>query len=186
MIKPKILAIIAGLSLSYPALAAESGVYLNPAVGYANLNNWWGASLALTLNGGYQYNSYFATEIGVTWIAPLTTQVAATSYQQQQWFGAIAAKGSLPLSDIFDAYIKGGLGYGYSQASIAMPSSASGTVNWGGATSASSLGVYMALGGELYLNHSFSFTFEDYGLIPVFGDSWGNINVFAVGARYTF
>lgn len=176
-----------GILFAAGTTAAES-VYLNANVGYANVGNWWTGSAAFTLNGGYNFNNYFATEAGYTWIYPIAIAYPDNSqipgnYSANQSFLDIAAKGSLPFSDIFNVYIKGGLGLGFTS-STAIASSASS--NWNGVATGISPGIYMALGGELKLSQHLQLTAEDYGLIPLSSDNYGNVNVFGVGAKYTF
>lgn len=170
--------------------AAESGTYVNAAVGFANIQNWWSAGTALTVNAGYNFNPYFAAEAGVTWVSPITSQYNSGSglsgnYSQNQSFGDIAVKGTLPLSNIFDAYAKIGIGVGYSSSSINMNNGLT-NYNWNGANSGWNTGMYMALGGEFKLGQHWGLTFEDYGMMPFVGNSWGNINVFGVGGKYNF
>lgn len=171
------------------AFAENSGAYVNADIGFANIENWWSAGAAITVNGGYNFNPYFATEAGITWITPITSQYNQNgivgNYSQNQSFGDIAVKGSLPLSDIFDVYAKLGLGVGYSSSSINMVSGIT-NYNWNGANSGWNTGMYMALGGELKLTQHWGVTFEDYGMMPFAGNSWGNINVFGVGGKYNF
>ena len=168
--------------------SAASGGYVAANLGYASIQNWWTAALALTINGGYNFNNYFATEAGVTWVTPISSNYSTSggtpsSYTQNQSFIDMAAKGSLPFSDIFNLYAKAGLGLAYSSASSIANSSA---YNWNGATSTLSPGIYLALGGELKLSKALQATFEDYGLMPLENTNWGNINVFALGLKYNF
>lgn len=182
--------ILAGIAVLSSATSyaeeTNSNAYIDASVGYANIENWWSASTALTINGGYNFNPYFAIEGGLTWIAPINSQtLQSTNYQQSQSFGDITAKGSVPLSDIFNIYAKAGLGITYSASSVAM-SNTNSTYNWNGDEYGFGYGLYMGLGGELLLNHDFAITFEDYGVMPFTGNNWGNINVFSVGAKYNF
>lgn len=168
---------------------ADGQGYIGANIGYVNINDWWQASEALTINGGYNFNKYWALEGGVTWVYPVTSDYsspsASGSYTQNQSFADAAIKGILPLSDIFNVYAKGGLGIAYSSSSMGISSPPTSN-DWGGSSSGTSLGVYMALGGELILSPRVDLVFEDYGLMPVVGNSWSNINVFGVGAKYKF
>jgi len=167
------------------ANAAEEGGYVAANVGYANVQNWWSGSVALTVNGGYQFNKYFATEVGATWINGIVAQYPANSYRsgtygQNQSFFDVAAKGSLPFSDIFNVYIKGGLGVGLSQ------TDAVSSYSFTAPATGVSPGLYLALGGELKLTNNLQLVIEDYGMLPLIGDSWGNINVLGAGLKYNF
>ena len=186
--KKKLLALIVVSTISLAN--ADTGAYVGANIGFANIERWWSAGTALTINGGYNFNSYFALDGGATWISPINSQytingtLPAIGYTQNQSFADIAAKGSLPLSDIFNFYAKLGAGVGYASSSINM-TSATGS-NWNGDSSAYNLGIYMALGGELKLGKNWGITFDDYGLMPLNNNGWGNINVFGVGAKYNF
>lgn len=167
------------------ANAAEEGGYVAANVGYANVQNWWSGSVALTINGGYQFNKYFATEAGATWINGIAAQYPANSgrsgtYGQNQSFFDVAAKGSLPFSDIFNVYIKGGLGAGLSQTDAISSGS------FAAPATGISPGLYLALGGELKLSQNLQLLVEDYGLMPFGGDGWGNMNVLGAGLKYNF
>jgi opacity protein-like surface antigen len=188
MLKKIILISITGIASI--AANADSGAYVNADVGFANIQYWWSAGTALTINAGYNFNPYFATEVGGTWITPITSQYTPLgggngTYTQSQSFGDIAAKGSLPLSDIFNAYAKIGVGLSYATSSIGMSNGLT-SYDWNGSNSSTSLGLYMALGGELKLSQHWGLTIEDYGLIPFGAAGWGNINVFGVGGKYNF
>ncbi len=164
----------------------SSSAYINAAIGYANIENWWTASAALTIDSGYNFNKYFALEGGLTWVAPITsTTLQNTSYQQSQSFGDITVKRILPLSDIFNVYAKGGLGITYSASSIAISNQTT-SFNWNCNNSGFGYGLYMGLGGELLLGKDMAITFDDYGVMPFSGNNWGNINIFSVGAKYNF
>ena len=182
MLKKSLLLISTSLSLN--VANATSSAYLGANVGFANIQDWWSGSIALSVNGGYNFNNYFATEAGLTWINPINNSLSSptpSQYSSSQSFADIAAKGSVPLSDIFNLYIKAGLGLGYSSAS-----SLSSGYNWNGATATFNPGIYMALGGELNLGAGIHATFEDYGLYILSANNWGNINVFGVGLKYNF
>lgn len=182
--------LLVGVIFSFAASVSNAdgepeGAYVSANVGYANVQNWWTGSLALTINGGYQFNRFFATEVGATWINGVAAQYPANSYQsgtygQNQSFFDVAAKGSLPFSDIFNVYIKGGLGVGLSQTD-AVSSWQFTAPNVGINT-----GLYLALGGELKLTNQLQLVVEDYGMMPFVGDSWGNVNVFGAGLKYNF
>lgn len=169
--------------------SAEGDLYINADVGYANIQNWWTAAPALTLNVGYNYNKYLASEVGATWINSISTTYDGAgyggSYTQGQSFADIAAKGSLPFSDIFSVYAKAGLGVAYSTSSMAMQSGVT-NYDWNGDSSGIAFGLYMALGAELKLSQHWGMTFEDYGMMPFTGNNWGNINVFGIGGKYNF
>ena len=161
------------------------GGYISANVGYANIQNWWSGSLALTVNGGYQFNRFFAAEVGGTWINGIAAQYPANSYQsgtygQNQSFFDVAAKGSLPFSDIFNVYIKGGIGIGLSQ------TDAVSSWQFTAPNAGINTGLYLALGGDLKLTEHLQLVIEDYGMLPFVGDSWGNINVLGAGLKYNF
>ncbi len=161
------------------------GSYVSANVGYANVQNWWTGSLALTVNGGYQFNRFFATEVGATWINGIPAQYPLNSnrsgtYGQNQSFFDVAAKGSLPFSDIFNVYIKGGIGVGLSQ------TDAVSSGQFSAPSAGLSTGLYLALGGEFKLTNNLQLVVEDYGMLPFVGDYWGNINVMGAGLKYNF
>jgi hypothetical protein len=152
--------------------------YLNLNLGFAAVETWWSASTALTLNGGYQFNQYLATEAGFTWIYPTAVNYPSSpgSYNQTQSFMDLAAKGSLPFSNVFNAYLKGGIGAGFSGTSDPGFNSSSGI----------SPGIFLAMGGEFHLSPHFEINIEDYGLMVFGNNNYGNINILAGGVSYRF
>lgn len=163
---------------------AAEGSYIGANIGYANIANWWTGSMAVTVNGGYAFNNYFATEGGANWIYPTSAQypnngALSGSYLQRQSFIDIAAKGSLPFSDIFNLYAKAGIGAGF------VSNTANSYSGWS-APSGVNPGFYMALGGEFALSAHFDIIGEDYGLIPLGGSNYGNINILGFGLKYNF
>ncbi len=170
--------------LSLGAANADQGAYIGANIGYTNIANWWTGAMALTLNGGYAFDKYFATEAGFTWIYPIAIQYPSNSglsgsYSAGQSFLDVAAKGSIPLSDIFNLYAKLGLGAGFAYNSAY-------SYNGWNAPAGVSPGIYMAMGGEFKLSRHFDLTVEDYGLIPFAGNNYGNINVLGAGVKYNF
>lgn len=177
--------IITTTPLAFASETDPKGGYIGANIGYANVNDWWSAGLALTIDGGYNFNEYMALDAGVTWINPIVSNARSGTYLQNQSFADIAAKVTLPLSNIFNVYAKGGLGVGYSSSSIGMSQGLT-AYNWQGSSADFNYGLYMALGGELKLSRAWELTFDDYGIMPVIGNSWGNINVFGFGVKYNF
>ncbi len=167
----------------YTGNAATTAAYLNLNLGLANVQDWWSSSTAITINGGYRFNKYGAAEVGFTWIYPNTANyqnnnLISGSYQQTQSFIDIAAKGTLPFSNIFNVYIKGGLGASLT-GSTAQEAS---TISSNGV----SPGILLAMGGEFILSQYFTITIEDYGMLVLGNNNYGNLNVFAIGTSYLF
>lgn len=120
LLMTSILAGAVALSISATASAAANGAYVGGQIGLANTNynhtTMDNSGLAGRIFGGYQFNQYFATELGYT-------QFSHADYKTVHFLGNtlkghiaenavdLVGKGILPLQDGFSLYGKAGAAY---------------------------------------------------------------------------
>ena len=112
---------------------------------------------------------------------PQNNYELGTNYTANQSWADIAAKGSIRISPIADFYLKGGIATGFSSSSVSVPTLAYATGN-----QETNIAILTGLGMTLSPWKSFKFKAETYGIIPLSTTAFGNVNVFSVGAQYSF
>lgn len=182
MNKLKVMVLLVGLSGSVMA-DDYSGVYINLNAGAgdftSSLPNWEAGG---ALNVGYNFNRYFALEVG-------DVILSGDQYPNTNTFtnvADIAAKGTLPLSNDFSIYGRLGLGIM--------------TNSWGGTiyanqypncafcqnNSNNSLVGLAGVGLAYSLSDSFELHVEDTFIAPTNTTFTGNINTVMLGLQYNF
>ena len=147
----------------------ESGIYLNPSIGYGYVSNGTrynptdNTSVSFGLMGGYAFNKYLAIDAGATFM-PNIYQNKNTNY----YITNIAARGSVPLSNFVSAYIH--LGFAAQFNSSGIPNQ---------------YGIFTGLGGLFNITKHISISIEDYGIFIPSSANY-NINILAVGLVYGF
>lgn len=157
----------------------ENPIYLNINTGVAKIYNLPTGSWAGSLNAGYNFNSSFALEGGYNILA--SSQYGATATSS---IFDIAAKGTLPLSEVFSLYGRAGLGYGIDGWS----GTASGTPSWlcAGQYNANYATALVGVGGSFALSKHFDLRIEDYAFIPFSNTMTGGMNIVTFGTQYNF
>ncbi|MBX9866105.1 MAG: outer membrane beta-barrel protein [Burkholderiales bacterium] len=162
-------------------LVAEisSPAYINVNTGWASIHNLPTGSWAGSLNAGYNVNSYFALEGGYNILA--SSQFGATATSN---IFDVAAKGALPLSDVFSLYGRAGIGYGIDGWS----GTATGSPSWlcAGQYNSNYATALVGLGGSFALSKHFDLRVEDYAFIPFSNTMNGGINIVTFGTQYNF
>jgi hypothetical protein len=162
---------IISLSMFCGLLYAEP--YINVNAGVAPMYKLPSPATVFTVNSGYSFNQAFALEGGYS-----------TMYSQQYSDAKvsvnifdIAAKGTVPLSEMFQFYGRYGLGIGVN-----------GTSGNGIANDTNYYGAFLlGAGGKLKLNDKFSVTLEDTGYIPlIIVTINGFTNAITAGLQYNF
>lgn len=96
-------------SSAFVAMADEgtnSGLYVGAGAG-AGWNDQAAPATTFRVDGGYNFNQYWALEIGTTGL----TQSGAAYNQNMQYYD-LSVKGTLPLGDVLDLYAQVGGAYG--------------------------------------------------------------------------
>ena len=165
----KILALIL-LGAGVNSYAADP-VYIDANIG---VNTSWN-SLGLNADIGYMFNKYFAVEGGFTYSPGYTYNYGyASSYSSSYSMFDVAAKGTLPLSNVFDLYGKLGIGFNnYSTWNGCNGCSGPGYYN-------SNVGILYVVGGQFHLARNWSLHLEDYTV------TGPNPNFLMFGAQYNF
>ena len=156
-----------------------STAYINVNTGWASIHNLPTGSWAGAVNAGYNVNPYFALEGGYNVLA--SSQFGATATSN---IFDIAAKGTLPLSDVFSLYGRAGIGYGIDGWS----GTATGAPSWlcAGQYNANYATGLVGLGGSFALSKHFDLRIEDYAFIPFSNTMNGGINIVTFGTQYNF
>lgn len=156
-----------------------ANAYLNINTGVAKIYNLPTGSWAGSLNAGYNFNSSFALEGGYNILA--SSQYGATATSS---IFDIAAKGTLPLSEVFSLYGRAGIGYGIDGWS----GTASGTPSWlcAGQYNANYATALVGMGGSFALSKHFDLRIEDYAFIPFSNTMTGGMNIVTFGTQYNF
>ncbi|MBX9866660.1 MAG: porin family protein [Burkholderiales bacterium] len=157
----------------------DNPIYINLNTGVAKIYNLPTGSWAGSVNAGYNFNPYFALEGGYNILA--SSQYAATATSS---IFDVAAKGTLPLSEVFSLYGRAGLGYGIDGWS----GTASGTPSWlcAGQYNANYATALVGVGGSFALSKHFDLRIEDYAFIPFSNTMTGGMNIVTFGTQYNF
>lgn len=176
------LSLVLGSSLVFADATQSSdgsGTYINLNTGVATMQGLPTGSWTGNLNVGYNFNRAFALEGGYNLFA--NQQVGATTTTN---IFDVAAKGTLPLSDVFSLYGRLGVGLGIN--------------GWSGQSSTSNCelcqsndSTYMlglaGIGGSFALDKSFDIRVEDTLYVPFANTFVGStINAVTVGVQYNF
>ena len=156
-----------------------SGAYINLNSGIATMQNVSNSSLALAGNAGYNFNRGFALEGGMTYLpSQQGGQLATYSIYD------IAARGTLPLSNVFSLYGRLGVATAYSSWS----GSSCTPVIYQNTGSAWNYGGLAGVGASFALSRHFDLRVEDYAYIPVNGEggNFGTANVITGGVQFNF
>lgn len=155
-------------------------VYINLNTGIAKLYNMPTGEWIGNINAGYNFNPYFALEGGYNLIAG--SEYGATTTTN---IIDVAAKGTLPFSDVFSLYGRAGLGYGMN--------GWSGTVNYSPTCSLCDTGVnsnyglaLVGLGVSFSFDKHFDLRVEDTAYIPFSNTYTGSVNAVTGGVQYNF
>jgi hypothetical protein len=155
-------------------------IYINLNTGIAKLYNMPTGEWTGNINAGYNFNPYFALEGGYNLFAGSEYGVTTTTN-----IFDVAAKGTLPLSDIFSLYGRAGVGFGMN--------GWSGTINYASNCILCNNSINSNYGlGLLGLGVSFSFSkyidlrVEDTAYIPFSNTTTGTINAVTGGVQYNF
>lgn len=148
--------------------SSNSNVYVDANVG---LNTSWN-TLGLSADVGYMFNRYLGVEGGLTYSPGYSYNNGSTSYNSSYWMVDAAAKGVLPLTQLFSLYGKLGLGINeYSGWSGNGPSPS---------YSGSNVGVLLGIGAQFNISRQWSLHLED---TTVTGP---NPNMLMFGGEYKF
>lgn len=141
-------------------------MYFDFGLGVGSASNWTSSSLAIqAMNMGIMGNKYVAAEVGMGMLPSGETSTGNAMIMTYH----IAAKGLLPLSDVFALYGKAGVGV---NSNMAMNDNSSG------------LGLYYAGGMQFNFNRNFGVFLEGSGVaIPSGLDNIGN-HAGNVGSTY--
>jgi len=151
--------------------AGGNNLYVGVGAG-AGWNNAASPATSFRLDGGYNFNEYFAVELGATGI----TQAGGAINQGSTFYDA-SVKGTLPLSDMFA--LVGQLGGAYANPGVATGNGltiGNGQAGWDFLTAA---GVQMNLTRQVSLN---LMDYYYYGA----PNPDGNTNVVLAGIKYNF
>lgn len=170
------------VSMSIVAFADDA----NDSGAYINLNTGWASMQALptggwtgNINAGYNFNKAFAVEGGYNVFASTqySTASAATNIID------VAAKGILPLGDIFSLYGRLGLGLGFDSWSGTAPT---GCPICSASSTSYALGL-AGVGASFALDKHFDLRIEDTMYIPFASTMNGStINAITGGVQYNF
>lgn len=148
--KIKLLAGLMAIAATYSFAENGSGTYIDANVG---LNTSWD-SLGLSADAGYMFNRYIGVEGGFTYSPGYSYNSGPYSYSSSYYMFDAAAKGVLPLSQVFSLYGKLGVGINnYSSWSNPAPAPA----YYG-----SNVGVLLGAGAQFNLSKQWSLHLEDY------------------------
>lgn len=158
-----------------------SPAYVNINTGVAKVYNLPTGSWIGNINAGYNINRSFALEAGYNILA--SSQFGANMTTN---IVDVAAKGTIPFSDLFSLYGRAGIGYG--------DNSWSGTTNTTGSNCilcnnnlSSNYGLALVgLGGSFSLSKHWDLRIEDTAYIPWSNTSTGSTNAITFGTQYNF
>lgn len=134
---------------------ADTPVYVDTNIG---INTSWD-TLGLDADMGYMFSKYIGVEGGLTYSPGYSYNWGPYSYSSNYWMFDGAAKGVLPLSDIFSLYGKVGLAFNNYSGSW------SGCGNYGCGSpeySGSNVGLLLAGGVQFNLSRQWSLHVEDH------------------------
>ncbi len=159
--------------LSFVSSFVLANAYIDGDIG---LNTTW-SSLGLSADAGYLFNRYFALEGGLTYSPGYSySWTPGSSYSSSYWMIDAAAKGILPLSDVFALYGKLGIGFNnYSSWSSNTCNGCSGPEYSG-----TNIGILYGIGGKFNLSSQWSLHVEDYTV------TGPNPNFLMFGAEFRF
>ena len=158
--KKVLIALLSTLTLSALADANNiyqpyngSGAYINANSGFATMQNVSNTSPDLSANAGYNFNRAFALEGGLTYLPSLQGGQLATYTIYD-----VAARGTIPLSNVFSLYGRLGLATAYSSwsGSMCTPAIYQNTGN------AWNYGGLAGVGTSFALSKHFDLRLEDY------------------------
>lgn len=174
------LATVSGLTLADSVQPYDgSTAYININTGFATMQGLPTGSWTGNLNAGYNFNRAFALEGGYNLFA--NNQFGATTTTS---IFDIAAKGTIPLSQVFNLYGRFGIGLGLN--------------GWSGTTDTtncelcqSNNSTYMlglaGIGGSFTLDRHFDLRLEDTMYVPFANTFTGStINAITLGIQYNF
>lgn len=170
------IALLSGAGLAH---AADSGFYMGGDIGYSSNNLKSPTSPAVSPDktgtswgayGGYQFNKYFATELGVTRLG--STSIGSSDSHSTSY--SLDAIGRLPLNDKFAIY--GRLGGAYNERSYSNHADNNAT------------GLKVGLGAEYALDKNWALRteltrFNNMPTQSTYGDA---TNVLSMGVNYRF
>jgi opacity protein-like surface antigen len=159
---------------------ADSGSYINLNTGVAKLYNLPTGEWTGNLNAGYNFSPYFALEGGYNLFAG--SQFGVTTSTS---IFDVAAKGTLPLSDIFSIYGRAGLGFGMNAWSGTLTNSANCILCNNSINNNYGLGL-VGLGVSFTLSKHFDLRVEDTAYLPFQNTTTGAINAVTGGVQYNF
>lgn len=163
--------LLLALSILTTVVYADGPVYIDANIG---ANTSWD-DLGLNANVGYLFNRYFAVEGGFTYSPGYTYNTAGTTFNSNYYMFDGAAKGILPLSDMFSLYGKLGVAYNdYTSSWNGCPGC--GTPTYYG----SNFGVLFGAGAQFNLARHWSLNLEDYTV------TGPNPNFLVFGGEYKF
>lgn len=174
--------ILSSASLLAIADDSGSGLYIGAGVG-AGWNNQAAPATTFRLDGGWNFNQYWAIELGTTGL----TQSGGAYNQNMQYYD-LSVKGTVPIGDTVDLYAQVGGAYG-------SPGIVGGNVptinfngqripNPSGAASLSSWNFMSGVGVNLNFTKNWGINLSDlYYYGPSTGIQ-GNTNVLLVGLKY--
>ncbi|MDD3266777.1 MAG: outer membrane beta-barrel protein [Burkholderiales bacterium] len=158
----------------------DSNVYLNLNTGWATMQGLPTGAWTGNFNAGYNFNRNFALEGGYN---ILTSSQYGSATTVTNIFD-VAAKGTIPFSNLFSLYGRLGVGFGYD--------SWSGTANsscgvCSAANNSYGLGL-VGVGASFALSKSFDLRIENTGYIPFTNGSFnGNyMNAVTGGVQFNF
>lgn len=159
-----------------------SGAYINLNTGIAKLYNLPTGEWTGNLNAGYNFNRAFALEGGYNLFAgsQFGASVATNIFD-------VAAKGTLPLSDIFSLYGRAGIGFGTNSWSGTLTNVSSNDCILCNNSLNSNYGLALVgIGGSFTLSPHWDLRLEDTAYIPWSNTATGTINALTFGTQYNF
>lgn len=154
------------------AALVNANTYIDGDIG---LNTTW-SSIGLNADVGYLFNRYFALEGGLTYSPGYSYSWSpGTSYSSNYWMIDAAAKGILPLSNVFSLYGKLGVGFNNYSSWSNQCNGCSGPDYSG-----TNIGILYGVGGKFNLSSQWSLHLEDYTV------SGPNPNFLMFGGEFRF
>lgn len=156
------------------AMADKADLYIGGAVGlgWADLSN---SATSFRLDGGYNFNDFFAIELGTTGMLQ-----PGTGINQSLQTYDLSLKGTLPVGDMFGFF--GQIGAGY--ITPGFPAFSSSVVLSNDILKAG-WSTLVALGVQLNMTRQFSINLTDYAYLGA-ANPQGNINNLLLGVKYDF
>jgi hypothetical protein len=184
----KILAVLSLTALSGIALADPvqpydgSTTYVNFNTGIAKSYNMPTGEWNGNINWGYNFNRVFALEGGYNIFA--SSQYGGATVATN--IVDAAAKGTIPLSDVFNLYGRAGIGYGNDSWSGTPTVSSSNCILCNNSVD-SNYGLFLvAIGGSFTLTKHWDLRLEDTAYIPWTNTAQGTLMALNFGAQYNF